>query len=56
MSVDNHGKTNWAKGLKVVAELAGEERAYFLKVRTYSQHIPLQPCQVSRHTVPLEVV
>lgn len=29
---DSHGKTNWAKGLKVEVELDGEEHAYFLKV------------------------
>lgn len=35
MSVDNHGKTNWAKGLKVEVEVDGEEKAYFLKVREH---------------------
>lgn len=29
---DSHGKTNWARGLKVEVELDGEEYAYFLKV------------------------
>ncbi|KAM0277355.1 hypothetical protein ACHAQH_005871 [Verticillium albo-atrum] len=29
---DSHGKTNWAKGLKIEVELDGEEKAFFLKV------------------------
>ncbi|KAK1762055.1 hypothetical protein QBC33DRAFT_564193 [Phialemonium atrogriseum] len=39
VSVDSHGKTNGAKGLKVVAELAGEERVYFLKITEGKQAI-----------------
>ena len=38
VNVDNHGKTNWAKGLKVEVETPdGKERAYFLKVSLHSR-------------------
>ena len=32
VSVDSHGKANWARGLKVVVDLDNEKHAYFLKV------------------------
>lgn len=32
LSVTRHGKTNWAKGLRVEVELDGSQKAYFLKV------------------------